>query len=460
MTAYIDFLAAKRPLALDHGRPVNPADIHPSLFDFQRDLVVWAVRKGRAALLADAGLGKTRMQLEWARLIGQRTLILAPLTVAEQTVDEALAIDLDVVYARRQEHAGPGLTITNYELADHFDPAAFGAIVLDESSILKAAEGVTRNKLIRRFERTHYRLACTATPAPNDIAEIGNHAEFLSTARRRHMLAQFFLHDDQGWRLKGHAREPFFAWLASWAMSLKRPSDLGYSDDGYLLPPLEVRRVTVPADYVPPGQLFAAGLKGITDRAHVRRQTLKARVTAAAGLIDAERQPWIAWVGLNDEGRQLAAELGDQAVLVEGAMAPEDKAERLTAFVQGQARVLVSKTSIAGFGLNLQHCARQVFVGLSDSWEQYYQAVRRCWRYGQTSPVHVYVVVSEPEAAVHDNVLRKEREAEALTADLIRHVAAYERAEVGRDTPRIDPYTATQLMAVPGWPAREEATCR
>lgn len=469
--AYADFLAAKRPLALDHGRHVDAADVHPSLFGFQRDLVVWAMRKGRAALLADAGLGKTRMQLEWARLVGERTLILAPLTVAEQTVAEARAVDLEIGYARDQSEADrwlfsePGkgalITVTNYERLGGFDPAAFGAVVLDESSILKATEGATRNKLIRLFERARYRLACTATPAPNDIAEIGNHAEFLSVARRRHMLAQFFLHDDTGWRLKGHAREPFFAWLASWAMSLKRPSDLGYSDDGYQLPPLEAHRVTVAADYVPPGQLFPTGLKGVTDRAHVRRQTLKARVTAATGLIDAQRQPWIAWVGLNNEGRQLAAELGDQAVLVEGAMAPEEKAEHLTAFVGGQARVLVTKTSIAGFGLNLQHCAHQCFVGISDSWEQYYQAVRRCWRYGQQNPVHVYVVVTEPEAAVHDNVLRKEREAEALTADLIRHVAAYERAEVGHGAGRLDPYTATVAMAVPDWLARKEvAACR
>lgn len=244
---YAEFLAGKRRVAGANGPVVDVGDIHPTLFPFQRDLVRWAVRKGRAALFADTGLGKTFMQLEWARLIGERALIVAPLSVARQTIREASKLGLDVVYARDGKPAGP-LTITNYEMVDGFDPDDFGAVVLDESSILKSLDGKTRRRLTEMFAATPYRLACTATPAPNDIAEIGQHAEFLGVMPYHEMLAAFFVHESngtkdtggarEGWRLKGHAEDAFYRWLASWGMSVRKPSDLGYSDDGYILPPL------------------------------------------------------------------------------------------------------------------------------------------------------------------------------------------------------------------------------
>ena len=451
MMTYRDFLATKAVVVHPSGHDVADADIHPSLFGFQRDLVRWSVRKGRAALFADTGLGKTRMQIEWARLTGQRALILAPLAVARQTVAEGAEIGVSITYARRQEDAAPdGLTVTNYEMLHAFDPSAFGAVVLDESSILKNFEGKVRAQLIAAFRDTPYRLACTATPAPNDIAELANHAEFLGIMKREEMLAAFFVHDDQGWRLKGHAREPFYRWLASWGMSLKRPSDLGYSDDGYALPPLEITATLVPTTFTRPGELFATTLKGIGDRAAVRQQTLTERVRAAVDLIAAEPdEPWIAWVGLNDEGRALA-DLVPGAALVEGQHTPEYKADAIGSFVRGDCRVVVSKTSIFGFGLNLQRCARMVFVGLSDSYEAYYQAIRRCWRFGQTRPVHAYIVLTEPEEAIYANVLRKQREAEQTAGELVKHVAQFERAEiaaVGRreDTPHGQP------MRLPSW---------
>ena len=451
MNDYADFLATKAIVVNPNGRDVAPAEVHPSLFPFQRDMVRWSVRKGRAALFEDTGLGKTRQQIEWARLTGERTLILAPLAVARQTVAEGALIGVPITYARRQEDADPtGITITNYEMLHAFDPSAFGAVVLDESSILKNFEGKTRTGLIRAFSQTPYRLACTATPAPNDIAELANHAEFLGVMKREEMLAAFFVHDDTGWRLKGHAREPFYRWMASWGMSLKRPSDLGYEDDGYALPPLEITACLVPTTFTRPGQLFATDLKGIGDRAAVRRDTLTERVKAAADLILSEPdEPWIAWVGLNDEGRELAA-LIPGAVLVEGQDSPEDKATAIERFVSGETRVIVSKTSIFGFGLNLQRCARTVFVGLSDSYEAYYQAIRRCWRFGQTRPVHAYIVLTEPEEAIYANVCRKQREAEATAAELVKHVAAFEKAEiasVGRreDAPHLQP------MRLPSW---------
>lgn len=431
MRPYHEFLKEKVAFVRATGIEVEPEAINPLLFPFQRDLVRWALRKGRAAIFADTGLGKTLMQLEWARLTGQRTLILAPLSIARQTVREAQKLGIDLRYARSQADAGE-MTITNYEMFHAFDAKAFGAVVLDESSILKATDGVYRNALTEAFAATPFRLCCTATPAPNDIQEITNHSEFLGVMKRQDVLAMFFRHEDHsGWRLKNHARDAFWRWLASWGMSLKRPSDLGYSDEGYLLPPLTIEPVIVGGDVIVPGRLFVDKLRGVTDRAAVRRQTMDARVTAAAELIAAEAdRPWIAWCGLNDESSALAAVLGDDAVEVTGAMSPEEKAARIEAFIDGQYRVLVTKPTIAGFGMNFQHCARMVFVGLSDSYEQYYQAIRRCWRYGQQNPVGVYIVLSEIEQTIFDNVMRKECEAEQMGRELVKHVAAYEKADI------------------------------
>ena len=336
MKTYTDFLEEKAIVVRPSGREVSPDEIHPSLFPFQRDMVRWSVRKGRAALFEYTGLGKTRQQIEWARLIGERTLILAPLAVCQQTVREGEVIGVEIRYARSQEDAAAiGLTITNYEMLHAFDPSAFGAVVLDESSILKNFEGKVRTGLIRAFRSTPYRLCATATPAPNDIAELANHAEFLGVMKREEMLAAFFVHDEQTWRLKGHAKEPFYRWLASWGMSLTRPSDLGYADDDYALPPLEITACLVPTTFVRPGQLFATDLKGIGDRVAVRKETLSERVKAAAELILSEPdEPWIAWVGLNDEGRELA-KLIPGAVLVEGSDSVEVKADAIERFVSG-----------------------------------------------------------------------------------------------------------------------------
>lgn len=439
-TDYQAFLTYKRIVAPMVGREAQTSDIHSALFDFQRDLVCWAVRKGRAALFADTGLGKTRMQVEWARLMGGTALIIAPLSVARQTVKEAARIGVTVTYVRQpSEIAGDGLYITNYELIERFDASVFTAVVLDESSILKALDGKTRQRLTELFSATPYRLCCTATPAPNDIAEIANHAEFLGVMRRVEMLASFFVHDDTGWRLKRHAETAFYRWLASWAMSVRRPSDLGYSDDGYVLPPLTVAPHWVASDYVPEGQMFFTALKGIQGRTAVRKGTLDQRVAAAAELVNADDQPWIVWCGLNDESDALAAAIPG-AVVVEGAMTPDEKAARLEAFQDGQYRVLITKPKIAGFGMNFQHCARMVFVGLSDSFEAYYQCIRRCYRFGQTRPVEARIVLSDAEEAIYHNVMQKELEAQTMSQKLIEQVQGYERDEMA-DMPQHVAYT-------------------
>ncbi len=456
MNTYSAFLQAKARFGERVGINVDPEGLHQMLKPHQRALTAYALRKGHAALFADTGLGKTFMQLEWGRALDKPTLYLAPLSVAKQTVREAGRLGMELTYARRQADAG-FFTISNYEMVEHFDPQAFDAVVLDESSILKATEGVYRNKLNEAFAGTRYRLCCTATPAPNDIQELTNHSEFLSIMRRRDVLATYFLHqsDDaraSGWRLKNHARQAFWRWLSSWAMSLKRPSDLGFSDEGYILPALTVSPVVVETDYVTPGKLFADRLQGITERTAIRRETMQARVEAAARIVSAApSEPWIAWVGLNDEAQALLEALGDRAVEVKGSDAPERKAELLEAFIDGQIGTLVTKTTIAGFGMNFQHCARQVFVGINDSYEQYYQAIRRSWRFGQARPVNVYVVISEPERAVYDNVLRKEKEAEQMASELVRHVVGYEREELGISVRSDTGYLAHQPMRLPEW---------
>lgn len=455
MSDYDTFLTGKRMVVPNAGIDVPADDLGAYLFPFQRDLVRWSLRKGRAALFADTGLGKTVMQLEWARLLhlhtGGRVLVLAPLGVALQTEAEAARFGVPVVYARSLAQAGPAITITNYEMLHAFDPAAFVGVVLDESSILKSFEGKVRTALIAAFAATPYRLCCTATPAPNDIAELANHAAFLGIMSREEMLAAFFVHDDDGWRLKGHARENFYRWLASWGMSIRRPSDLGYADDGYILPGLSIERTILPTDFVPAGQLFATTIKGIGDRAAIRQRTLPERVRAASDLINADpTEPWIAWVGLNEEGRALARLVPD-AVLVEGDQSPEEKAEALRRFVAGEVRVLVTKVRIAGFGLNLQHCARMVFVGLGDSYEQYYQAIRRCFRFGQRRPVVAHIVLTEPEEVIHANVMRKEAEADQTARELVRHVAEYGRREIGAGHALTNDYAAARPMVLPRW---------
>jgi DNA modification methylase len=450
---YKTFLAEKALTVKSAGFTVDTNDINQTLFPFQRDLVRWSLRKGRSALFADTGLGKTFMQLEWARLAANRTLILAPLAVARQTVLEGAKLGLTVTYARSQSQAAPdGITITNYEMLSHFDPDYFGAIVLDESSILKSFEGKTRTVLIKAFEQTPMRLCCTATPAPNDISEIANHAEFLGVMKREEMLAAFFVHDDDGWRLKGHARRgPFFQWLASWAMSIRKPSNLGYSDEGYILPGLDITPVLVQSNYVPAGKLFHDKLQGVTERAEVRRATLAERVKKAAELINSEPgKQWLVWCGLNDEGREIAKLLSG-AVLIEGSNTPDEKADALTRFAAGETKIVITKVSIAGFGLNFQRCSRMVFVGLGDSYEDYYQAIRRCYRFGQIEKVQVHIVLSDIEETIYQNVIRKEKEAAVMADELVNQVASFEKNELGKSGADSKLVYSTKEVTGQGW---------
>jgi DNA modification methylase/superfamily II DNA or RNA helicase len=452
---YKQFIATKRIANIFRGKQISIDDVHPLLFPFQRDVVRWTVGKGRAAVFLDTGLGKTFIQLEWARLLGVNTLIVAPLSVARQTVREGKKIGISIQYARHQSEVNNQIVITNYEMVDNFDPGHFDAVVLDESSILKSFDGATRRKLIDMFGDTKYRLACTATPAPNDQAEIGNHSEFLGIATVNEMLAMFFVHANkvlyhdvgdgrqtktkragtqgQEWRLKNHAMDAFYKWMSSWAISLRTPSDLGYDDDGYILPALNINPRFIDVDYKPDDQLFFTGLSGIQDRHKVRVATINDRIREAVEIIDGGDEQWIIWCGLQSEADDICKVIDDY-LQVQGSDTPEYKAKAFEDFQDGKYRILVTKTKIAGFGMNFQNAHNMLFLGLSDSWEAYYQAIRREYRFGQKEPVNVYIVLSEAEREIYTNVMQKEAVAKNMTAELIKHVQKYEAEEIKMGT--------------------------
>jgi hypothetical protein len=445
MTAYADFLQTKRRVVGRHGIDASDVDLPAALYGWQAALVRWALRKGRAAIFADCGLGKTFMQVAWADALRVPTLILAPLCVAEQTVAEAAKLGIAVGYARDQAEAeGQRIVITNYERLERFNPAFFGAVVLDESSILKAFDGQTRNALIAAFAQTPYRLCCTATPSPNDITELANHAEFLGVMPRPEFLATWFIRIGEGhrttthhgWRMKHHAVDPFYRWLASWAVALRSPRDLGFDDTGFELPPLTIRPEILPmAEGAPSASLFPElGLNGIQGRLAARRTSLVDRLRAVSRLTQPRRTAhgacqWLLWCGLNEESDALAEAIPD-AVDVAGSDSYEHKVEAVRAFVRGDVRVLISKIKVLGFGMNLQQCHHMAFVGMSDSYEGYYQGIRRCWRFGQTSPVSVHIVVSEAELQIVENVRRKEVAATDLSTQLLQHLSVFEREEI------------------------------
>jgi DNA modification methylase/superfamily II DNA or RNA helicase len=436
MSGYQEFIASKVPRVLDAGFEISDGDINEMLFSFQRALVKWALRRGRAAIFADTGLGKTPMQLEWARHVamrsGGRVLVLAPLCVSQQTVGEAAKFGISAAYCRKQDDITTDIVVTNYEMLDSFDADSFAGIVLDESSIIKHTDGKTRKKITEAFADTQYRLSCTATPAPNDYMELGNQAEFLGVMSGVEMLAMYFIHDGgdtSKWRLKGHGEGRFWEWLSTWAMVVKRPSDIGFSDEGYDLPPLLFHEHVVESP-TPDGMLFPDVASRLLDRNRARKESVDSRVAKCAEIVNGHDRQSIVWCHLNDESAKLTAAI-DGAVEVKGADSIDEKESRISAFINGDVRVLISKPKIAGFGLNLQHVHDMAFVGLSDSWEQFYQAVRRCWRFGQTNEVDVHIISAQSEGAVVSNIKRKEAAAQAMSQSMVQHMEKSMKSEIG-----------------------------
>lgn len=409
---YRQLLAGKGPKALAAGM-MNLPDLHPALKPHQRDTVTFCLRQGRAAAFLDTGLGKTFVELEWSRhvaaITGRPVLILCPLAVAKQTVKEGAKYGIAVRRVENGSEVGPGINIANYERLVHFDPSVFGGVVLDESSILKSFMGKTKRMLCEMFASTPFRLAATATPAPNDYMELGNHSEFLGVMRGAEMLTRWFINDtaETGtYRLKGHAVAAFWEWVASWAMCVALPSDLGYPDEGYALPPLEIATSILPVDRTQDtgGLLFRVPDMSATGLHKEKRRTAPARAARAADLVVAEPgEPWVLWVDTDYEADAVMVALkvrGIAGTEVRGSMTRAVKEAALEGFSDGRLRVLVTKPEVAGFGLNWQHCARTAFVGPSYSYEQFYQAVRRFWRFGQVRPVRATVIMGDTETDV------------------------------------------------------------
>lgn len=451
---YEEFLKSKQIRVDPSG--FDCKNINPKLFKFQHDIVCWALRKGKSCIFAGTGLGKTPMQLEWSRQVADHTggdvLILAPLAVASQTVREGQKFDINVTQCRSQDDVLPGINIANYEVLHKFDASHFEGIVLDESSILKSFEGKFRNMIIDEFLETPYKLACTATPSPNDVMELMNHAEFLGVMSRTEALATWFVHDGgrtSQWRLKGHAVQSFWSWVASWAVMMTMPSDLGYDDNGFILPPLNIHQVVVDDD-----GYRVKEAQTLQDRRRARTDSIDLRVSKVAEIIGDSSDPWLVWCDLNKESDMLAKAIPGSTD-IKGSHDPEYKAEKMNGFSVQDVRILVTKPSIAGFGMNWQHCNNMVFTGLSDSFEQYYQAVRRCWRFGQTKPVNVYVVTSVKEGAVVKNIKRKEREFNDMIRGMISATQEITRKNIQSTTMEKDPYIPAIEVKVPGWIASQ-----
>jgi superfamily II DNA or RNA helicase len=451
---YDQFIAGKLREVESVGLKRLPK-LDPRLFEFQRDLVGWALKRGRAAIFADTGLGKTWMELLWAKHAGRKTLILTPLAVAAQTKAAADYLGIHARVCREGDEVSAGVNITNYDRLHKFDPSVFDAVALDESSVIKHHDAKTLGILMDAFGQTPMKLCATATPSPNDYTELGTHAEFLGVCTRAEMLSEFFCHDGgetQVWRLKGHARAEFWRWVAQWGALVRRPSDLGYDDNGYDLPPFRSHHHTIAASAETTralGLLFAAPAADLMERRNARKASVGQRVTECAARVNADDKPWIVWCDLNSESDALAAAIPD-AVEVRGSQTVEEKERLLADFAAGRARVLISKPSICGFGLNWQHCSRMAFVGVTDSYEAYYQAVRRIWRFGQTRECEIHIYASEVEGSVIANLERKATDAALMADELSRETRAAMRAAVTGSIRSTNTY-APRRIVIPEW---------
>ena len=448
---YQKFLSNKKFILESSGFDINKSDLNNMLYEFQKDIVRWALAKGRAAVFADCGLGKTPIQLEWAHRVCNHTdgkvLILAPLAVASQTVREGNKFNITVKICESQEDCIDGINITNYEKLDRFVSNEFSGIVLDESSILKSFTGKVRTSIIENFQNVPFKLACTATPAPNDYMELGNHSEFLGVMTRSEMLAMFFVHDGgetSKWRLKGHAETIFWQWMASWCVFIDNPINLGYEMDGYALPNLNITEIIVDGD-----EAITTPMT-LSERRDARRDSLQLRCEKAAEIANGSEDQFLIWCDMNNESGMLS-KLINNSVEVKGSDKPEHKSNSMLGFTDGTIRKLVTKPSIAGFGMNWQNCNNMIFTGLSDSYEQFYQAVRRCWRFGQEKEVNVYIIISAKEGCVKQNIGRKQADFTKMQRAMIELTKEITKKELKKTCRISTPYEPVKQMILPKW---------
>ena len=429
---YVEFLNNKD--IIDKQSGFDPKDINIKLYDFQSVIVRWACKRGRAAIFADCGLGKTPMQLEWAHQVHLQTkqpiLILAPLAVSKQTQREGDKFGITVHICETQEDVKNGINITNYEKLHKFDAGSFAGIVLDESSILKSYTGKFRNYIIESFQKTPYKLACTATPAPNDFMELGNHAEFLNVLSRSEMLSLFFINDTANvgtWRLKGHGEDKFWKWLCSWAVMLSKPSELGFDDNGFILPELNIIEHVIEFGKPLEGCLFPQKAETLQERRQARRESIDEKVSKIREIITQD-ESWLIWCDLNNESETISKEIN--ATEITGSQSNEDKESRMLGFSSGNHRIICTKPKIAGFGMNWQHCNNVIFAGLSDSYEAFYQAIMRCWRFGQKSRVNCHIITTDIEGNIVENIKRKEADALRMRKEMIEHMQDITKIEL------------------------------
>ncbi len=461
MRDYKEFLKAKEIISTPSGFECD--NFNQNLYDWQKDIVRWALMKGKACLFEQCGLGKTIQQLEFSEKVcnhigeNAKAIILAPLAVTEQTRKQGIRFGYQVNICENDDDVKPGINITNYEQIHKFDTSVFCCVVLDESSILKDFTSSTKNMLVELFNKTPYKLCCTATPAPNDYTEIGNHTEFLGVMRRAEMLSTFFMHDGgetSKWALKAHAKKDFFRWVASWACCITTPADIGYDGSDYELPELHIFQHEVKNNMMEleDGQLsiIAPVSMSLTERRNARRESLDSRVKLAADIANKYDGQVLVWCDLNSESEALKNAING-SVEVKGSDPPKHKKDAMIGFSDGNIRCLVSKPSIAGFGMNWQNCNKIIFVGLSDSFEKYYQAVRRCWRYGQTKPVEVHIVISEKEGAVKKNIEKKQADAEIMQKELIQYTKDILERDIRHTIRETENYFACERMVIPVW---------
>lgn len=453
--SYQDFLESKRLRVVPSGFNVNTSAINHKLFDFQRDIVKWGIRKGKCAFFEDCGLGKTGQELEWSSHVFENTgkpiLNVAPLAVSRQTEREGKKFDIPVNVVCEQAEVKRGINITNYEMLKYFDPREFSGIVLDESGILKG-DGPLRKRITDFAYHVPYRLAATATPAPNDYMELGNHADFLGIMSKTEMLSTFFVHDGgdtSEWRLKGHAEAAFWKWVSSWAVMIRKPSDLGYEDRGFTLPPIHYHQHTVDAEWSA-DYLFPVEAKTLSERQAARRDSIEPRCRLAADLVNRSNEQWILWCNLNPES-ELLASLIPTAVEVTGSDSDSYKETAPLKFISGEIKDLVSKPKILGWGMNFQHCRNAAVVGLSDSWEALYQIARRIWRFGQEREVHMHIITGELEGAVVRNIERKERQAAEMAEAMLCHMREINTAEIHGTIRESESYRPMKEMVKPVW---------